>query len=126
VGIAPEEKERGSARRIFGDRIGDPSAERLLEALRAAPDGLTDKEINVEVFSRNKSANELARVKKLLLNSRLIFEWTKTGALYVQLLQPGTLKDGHGLLLTETAMLDGEALKAFLDALQPPERREAA
>jgi hypothetical protein len=67
-----------SARLIFSNRTGDPSAERLLEALRANPNGVTDKEINTEVFSRNKSAAELARVKNLLLALGLIRSETRT------------------------------------------------
>lgn len=55
-----------SALLIFGNRLGDPTADRILEALRnAMPSGMSDNDI-VEMFGRNKSANELARAKNLL------------------------------------------------------------
>ena len=58
---------------------------------------------------------------KLHDNSRVRFDWTKSGSLYVQLLKPGNLRDGHGLLVAATAMLDGSELANFLTALQPSE-----
>jgi len=42
-----------SVRHIFGDRIGDPVADAILNALRANPCGLTRTEIS-ELFSRNR------------------------------------------------------------------------
>lgn len=66
-----------SARLIFGEKLGDPTAERLLEAVRSANEGLTDKEINVKVFGRNKSADELRRVKFQLLSLGLIKSETR-------------------------------------------------
>lgn len=62
---------------------------------------------------------------KLTDNSRLRLDWTRGGSLSVQLFRPGNLRDGHGYLLSATAILDGEALNAFLDAMdrntRPPE-----
>src|SRR5262249_41110424 len=44
-----------SARLIFGERLGDPTADRILEALRTAgPTGMTENGI-YELFGRNKS-----------------------------------------------------------------------
>jgi len=49
-----------SARLIFGNRLGDPTADRMMEAIRQAPQGMTDNDL-YEFFGRNKSANERAR-----------------------------------------------------------------
>ncbi len=42
-----------SARHIFGNSLGDPYADRILDALRSAPDGMTRTQISVDVFNRN-------------------------------------------------------------------------
>jgi hypothetical protein len=47
-----------SARYIFGDASGNPEADRILRALRAAPDGLTRTQIR-DLFERNRSASEI-------------------------------------------------------------------
>ena len=48
-----------SVKFIFGDRIGDPIADRILEALRdAGPAGLTRSDIS-ELFQRNRTQNEI-------------------------------------------------------------------
>jgi hypothetical protein len=55
-----------SVRFIFTDRIGDPIADRILEALRdTAPAGLTRSEIS-EVFHRNRSQNEIENGLEIL------------------------------------------------------------
>jgi hypothetical protein len=55
-----------SARLIFGERLGDPTADRIVEALRTAgPTGMSDNDI-YELFGRNKSANDRARALNLL------------------------------------------------------------
>lgn len=57
-----------SARFIFGGvRKSDPVAEKALDALRANRAGLTRKEIYINVFSGNKSADEITRVLQSLL-----------------------------------------------------------
>lgn len=61
---------------------------------------------------------------KLSDNSRIHFERTKSGAVYVQLLRPGNLRDGHGLLVTATAMLGGKELTNFLAMFE--QEKEAA
>jgi hypothetical protein len=47
-----------SARYIFGDALGNPDADRIRQALRAAPNGLTRTEIR-DLFERNRSALEI-------------------------------------------------------------------
>src|SRR5262249_2565339 len=60
-----------SALLIFGKRLGDPTADRILEALRnAGPKGMSDNDI-YELFGRNKSANERARALNLLVKLQL-------------------------------------------------------
>ena len=55
-----------SARYIFGDATGDPVADRILDALRAAgKDGLTRTEIR-NLFGRHKSRDEIDRALALL------------------------------------------------------------
>jgi hypothetical protein len=61
-----------SARLIFGDRCGDPDAEKLLAALRAAPAGLTRTQISVDVFRRNKPAKVLAELLSRLLTRGMV------------------------------------------------------
>jgi len=60
-----------SARLIFGKRLGDPTADRILEALRTAgATGMTDNDI-YELFGRNKSANDRARALTMLTSRGL-------------------------------------------------------
>ncbi len=47
-----------SARYIFGDALGNPEADRILQALRTVPKGLTRTEIR-DLFERNRSASEI-------------------------------------------------------------------
>lgn len=58
---------RASAAYLFGDRLGDPTADDILHALRRAwPESLTRSEITRELFGRNKPAAEIARALDLL------------------------------------------------------------
>ena len=57
-----------SARRIFGDVVGDPDADKVLAALKAAEDGLTRTEIR-DLFGRNKGASEVERIQAVLLRA---------------------------------------------------------
>jgi len=50
---------------IFGERLGDPTADRILEALKKADSGMSENDIH-DLFGRNKSANERARALNLL------------------------------------------------------------
>ena len=45
-----------SARLVFGNGGADPDVEKLVEALKAPPDGLTRSQINVDVFGKHKRA----------------------------------------------------------------------
>ena len=66
-----------SATLIFGQRLGDPTADRILEALRnAGPQGMTDNDI-YELFGRHKSANERARALNLLASLGLVKSQTE-------------------------------------------------
>jgi hypothetical protein len=47
-----------SARYIFGDALGNPEADKILQALRAAANGLTRTEIR-DLFERNRSTTEI-------------------------------------------------------------------
>jgi hypothetical protein len=61
-----------SALAIFGNRLGDPLADRILEALRAAGDmGTSDNDI-YEMFGRNRSARERERALALLKDLKLV------------------------------------------------------
>ena len=61
-----------SARFIFGDSLGNPVADDLLWALRAAGAcGMTRSEMSGTVFGRNRSAREIARGLSLLKELRL-------------------------------------------------------
>jgi Protein of unknown function (DUF3987) len=69
-----------SARYIFGDATGDPVADQILSALRAAgKDGMTRTEIS-NLFKRNMSAERIAQALSLLLSARRVRRMThKTG-----------------------------------------------
>lgn len=61
-----------SAVLIFGNRLGDPTADRILEALRNAGEaGLSENDI-YELFGKHKSANERARAINLLVSLGLV------------------------------------------------------
>ena len=67
-----------SAKYIFGDALGDPTADEILRALRAAPAGLARTEI-AALFDRHKSVAELSRALTVLHNRGLArFELQKT------------------------------------------------
>jgi len=60
-----------SARLIFGNRLGDPTADRMMEAIRQAPQGMTENDL-YEFFGRHKSTNERARALSRLAALGLI------------------------------------------------------
>jgi hypothetical protein len=55
-----------SARFIFGDALGDPTADEILRALRSRAEGMTRTEIR-ELFQRNKPSAEIQRALSVLL-----------------------------------------------------------
>jgi len=60
-----------SVQYIFGQSLGDPVADAILEALKAAPSGLTRTEIN-NLFGRNLSADRLQAAIGALVRLGLI------------------------------------------------------
>jgi hypothetical protein len=60
-----------SALYIFGDALGDRDAQAILDALRAAPAGLTRTEISRGVFNGHKGAETIASKLTLLLQRGL-------------------------------------------------------
>jgi len=54
-----------SAKFIFGDALGDPIADTILQALRNAPDGL-DRTALSSLFSRHRSASDISRALSVL------------------------------------------------------------
>lgn len=67
-----------SAKYIFGDRLGDPTADEILRALRAVPAGLNRSEISA-LFDRHKSSSEISRALMVLHSSgRARFERVPT------------------------------------------------
>jgi hypothetical protein len=61
-----------SAESIFGAKLGNAVADRILEALREAGNaGLTNTDIH-ELFGRNRLAAEIERALSLLIELRLV------------------------------------------------------
>jgi hypothetical protein len=76
--LALWEYSEASARFIFGDAIGNPTADAILKALRSNPKGLTRTDIR-DLLGRNKSANETDAALFLLTDhglARMITEKT--------------------------------------------------
>jgi hypothetical protein len=68
-----------SVRVIFGDGLGDETADAILRMLKSAPDGMTQTVIN-RAFNSHKSAAELERALALLQKrSKVIPENVETG-----------------------------------------------
>jgi hypothetical protein len=62
-----------SARYAFGSAMGDPTADEILRALRAAGSvGLTRRDLTVDVFQRHKTAAEIGRALAALLEVKLV------------------------------------------------------
>jgi hypothetical protein len=77
--LAVWEYSEASARYIFGDVLGDPTADEILKALRAAATGLTRTDIR-DHFRRNKQEGEITRALYLLHQKGLArFERQETG-----------------------------------------------
>jgi hypothetical protein len=68
-----------SVRCIFGDALGDETADAILRMLRNAEDGLTQTDISA-AFGRNKKSEELNRaLEALRKRSKITFERKETG-----------------------------------------------
>ncbi|MBI3945999.1 MAG: bifunctional DNA primase/polymerase [Armatimonadetes bacterium] len=70
AGLALWQYAEDSARYIFGSSLGDPVADELLRALRAAPQGMTRTQIR-DLFGRNRSTTEVSRALGVLLEQAL-------------------------------------------------------
>ncbi len=55
-----------SAAYLFGASVGDRDADAIFTALRARPEGLARKQINVDVFHRNRPSEAITRALGLL------------------------------------------------------------
>ena len=67
-----------SAKYIFGDALGYPEADRILDALRANPAGLTRTEIQ-DLFGRHRSAHEIDAALAALAEHSLA-RWVSEGS----------------------------------------------
>lgn len=65
AGLAVWQYAEASAHWIFGQALGDPVADEILRALRAAPDGLTRTDIR-DLFGRNQNAARIATALRSL------------------------------------------------------------
>lgn len=63
-----------SAAYIFGDKLGDPDAEAVLEALRAAPAGMKRTQIRNDVFSGHRSPQALDAILGRLIRDGLVVQ----------------------------------------------------
>ena len=68
-----------SAQRIFGNALGDPIADEILRALRAAPGGLTRSFLLRDLFGRNQKAGTIARSLALLAEQGLAMSTQEKG-----------------------------------------------
>ncbi len=68
-----------STRYIFGDSLGDPDADKLLDALRKRPEGMTTSLIYAEVFGNNFPAARIRGALARLLEYGLVWRETVQG-----------------------------------------------
>jgi hypothetical protein len=84
-----------SARWIFGDTLGDPTADELWQAAKERPSGLTRTEVS-EVFSRNKMRREIERALNVLEDAGRLRRETRQAArgrateIWIPVLAPAT------------------------------------
>lgn len=69
--LAVWEYAAASVKWIFGNSIGDPDADAILQALAANVAGLTREQISVDVFARNRSASQINRALSVLISHGL-------------------------------------------------------
>ena len=65
AGLAVWQYSAGSASWIFGDSLGDPTADEIWSAAKERPGGLTRTEVS-DMFSRNKKRREIERALSVL------------------------------------------------------------
>jgi hypothetical protein len=61
-----------SAGWIFGRSAGNKNADKILDALRHAPNGMTKTEISAEVFNRHASSADIDEALRLLYGLRMV------------------------------------------------------
>ncbi len=66
--LAVWEYAEASALYVFGDATGDPDADKVLAALKETEGGMTRTEVS-ELFGRNKSRQELDRIREALIKA---------------------------------------------------------
>jgi hypothetical protein len=71
AGLAVWQFANDSARFLFSNKIGDPTADQILAALRENAAGLTRSDLH-GIFHRNKPVGEIDRAINLLLGLGLI------------------------------------------------------
>jgi hypothetical protein len=57
---------------IFGESMGDPDADTVLDALRSSPGGLTQTQIYSDLFQRHRGAKAIARILGRLRDAALV------------------------------------------------------
>jgi hypothetical protein len=62
-----------TVRYVFGDTLGDPTADEILAALRLAPGGMTRDEIRTVLFQRHKTSAEIARALAVLVAAKAAY-----------------------------------------------------
>lgn len=67
-----------SVKYIFGDALGDPTADMILDALKNTPQGLTSTEIYNELFNRHNSKKVKATLSDLLATGLIEYKETPT------------------------------------------------
>jgi hypothetical protein len=76
--LALWEYAESSARFIFGDALGDSTADEILSALRSNPVGMTRTEIR-DFFGRNRRVDEITRALTLLAEHGMASFQTESG-----------------------------------------------
>ena len=77
--LAVWEYAEKSALYIFGDATGDPDADKVLSTLKGVEDGMTRTEVS-DLFGRNKSRQELDRIREALLKAdKILISLTNEG-----------------------------------------------
>jgi Protein of unknown function (DUF3987) len=78
AGLAVWEYCEQSARWIFGTTTGDRNADKILRALRHAPNGLTKTEISAQVFNRHASSADIDEALRLLHGLKMAYYEVET------------------------------------------------